>query len=122
MSENNLHSESRALADRIINYSDALVALVFIGASGLGIAVADPEIRSSMNLITFWMIGGNIALGALISALLVTLRRWEQDLRVDLPTTDKIHRYSNYFYWARHIIVWLSVAQIAIILLLSSLD
>lgn len=120
--ENNQDSETRALADRTVNYSDALVALVFIGASGLGIAVADTDTRSSMNLVTTWMIGGSIALGALISTLLIVLRRWELDLRIDLPTEGKVYRYSRYFYWARHIIVWLSVAHIAIILLLSSLD
>lgn len=121
MLENNDDSEARTLADRAVNYSDALVAIVFIGASGLGIAVADPDTRASINLITAWMIGGNIVLGILISALLVILRRWELDLRTNQPVEGKIHRYSRNFYWARHIIVWLSITQIAIILLLSSL-
>ena len=122
MSEDNCLPESRALADRVVNYSDALVAIVFVGASGLGIAVADPETRSSMNLITPWMIGGNVILGVLISTLLIVLRRWELDLRLDVPTTIKIQRYSQYFYRARHVVIWLSVAQITIVLLLSSLD
>jgi hypothetical protein len=120
--ENNQNSEGRALADRIVSYSDALVAVVFIGASGLGIAIADPDTRSSMNLITSWMIGGNIAMGVLVSVLLVILRRWELDLRIDLPPPEKVRRYARYFYWARHVIVWLSVAQIATVLLLSSLE
>lgn len=47
MLENNENSEARMLADRTVNYSDALVAIVFIGASGLGIAVADPDTRAS---------------------------------------------------------------------------
>lgn len=120
--ENSQNSEARALADRAVNYSDALVALVFIGASGLGIAVADPDTRASMNLITYWMIGGNITLGAVISILLSVLRRWEYDLRIDLPKEGKVYRYSRYFYWARHVVVWLSVTQIAVILLLGRLD
>jgi hypothetical protein len=114
-------SETRALADRVVNYSDALVALMFIGASGLGIAVADPDARASMNLITTWMIGGNIFMGVLVSVLLVVLRRWELDLRNDLPVAVKVRRYSRYFYWARHFVVWLAVAQVTAILLLSSM-
>ena len=115
-------SEARVLADRVVNYSDALVALMFLGASGLGIAIADPDTRTSMNLISSWMIGGNIFMGCLISALLVVLRRWELDLRSDLAISQKVKRYSRYFYWARHFVVWLSVCQITFIMLLSGLD
>jgi hypothetical protein len=120
--ENDSDPEIRALADRVVNYSDALVAIVFIGASGLGIALADPDTRTSMNLITYWMIAANIIMGLLISTILLVLRRWELDLRADLPLTEKVRRYSDYFYWARHAIVWISVAQITIVLLLSSLE
>lgn len=120
MLEHNQDSEARALADRLVNYSDALVALVFIGASGLGIAVADPDTRSSIALINYWMIGGNVVIGVLFSVLLVVLRRWELDLRVDLPTVSNVRRYSRHLYRARHTVVWLSVAQIVLIMLLIS--
>ena len=120
--ENSPKSEGRALADRMVNYSDALVAVVFLGVSGLSIALADPDIRSSINTVTNWIIGGNIGMGLLVSALLVTLRGWELDLRLDFPTPGKVRRYSRYFYVARHIIVWLSVVQIVIALWVSSLE
>lgn len=120
--ENATRSEGRALADRIVNYSDALVAVVFLGVSGLSIALADPDIRSSINAVSNWIIGGNIGMGFLVSALLVTLRIWELDLRVDFPTPGKVRRYSRYFYVARHTIVWLSVVQIVIALWVSSLE
>jgi hypothetical protein len=115
-------SESRALADRIVNYSDAIAAIVFLGASGLGIAVADPDTRASIILISNWMIFGNIFLGALFSFLLILLRRWEIELRGEAPSSSNVRRYSNYFYLARHGIVWIAVAQVAIIMLLSRLD
>lgn len=120
--ENSPKSEGRALADRIVNYSDTLVAVVFLGVSGLSIALADPDIRDSINTVTYWVIGGNIGMGLLVSGLLVLLRRWELDLRVDFPTPGKVRRYSRYFYMARHIIVWLSITQIVAVLLLSSLE
>jgi hypothetical protein len=120
--ENNQASESRALADRIVNYSDAIAAIVFLGASGLGIAVADPDTRASINLISIWMIVGNILLGALFSFLLMLLRRWELELRGEVSADSNVRRYSHYFYLARHCIVWIAVAQVAIIMLLSRLD
>ncbi len=122
MSENNQIPESRALADRIVNYSDALAAIVFLGASGLGIAVADPDTRSSMNLISSWMIVGNIFLGLVFSSLLVLLRRWELDLRGEPPANSNVRRYSRYFYLARHCVIWISVTQIVVIMLLSRLE
>ncbi|MEH6605632.1 MAG: hypothetical protein V7711_08625 [Pseudomonadales bacterium] len=120
--QSNETSESRALADRIVNYSDALAAIVFLGASGLGIAVADPDTRASINLISFWMVGGNIMIGSLFSFFLVLLRRWELELRGEAPEGSSVRRYSHYFYVARHCIVWISVVQIVIIMLLSQLD
>ena len=119
--ENNHASESRALADRIVNYSDALAAIVFLGASGLGIAMADPDTRASVNLISSWMIAGNAFLGMLLSFLLILLRRWELELRGEAPASSNVRRYSHYFYLARHCVVWIAVAQIAIIVLLGRL-
>ena len=122
MLERSQVSEARALADRIVNYSDAIAAIVFLGASGLGIAVADPDTRASINLISTWMVVGNILLGVLFSFLLVLLRRWELELRGEAPAGSNVRRYSHYFYLARHCVVWIAVAQVAIIMLLSRLD
>ena len=36
------------LADRLVSYSDALVAVSFLGVSGIGLAVADPDIRCTL--------------------------------------------------------------------------
>jgi hypothetical protein len=120
--ENNHVSESRALADRIVNYSDAMAAIVFLGASGLGIAVADPDTRASINLISIWMIAGNVFIGGLFSFLLILLRRWELELRGAAPAGSNVRRYSHYFYLARHCVVWIAVTQIVIIMLLSRLE
>lgn len=109
-------TEDQALADRLVNYSDAVVALAFIVSSGLGLAIADPDTRNTIEDVAGAMILGNAVLGMVYSALLVVLRRWESDLRVDLHVSEKFLRYSLRIYLARHVIVWLSIAQTVAIL------
>ena len=100
-----------ALADRLISYSDAVAAVAFLGASGLGIAVAEPDARSSIASVAEWIIVSNILLSLLLTAMLILLRRWETDLRSDLPPAAKARRYSRYLHWARLVVVWASGAQ-----------
>lgn len=118
----NQRTEARALADRCVNYADALTAIVYLGVSGLGVALIDPDARHSLNNVTGWIIAGNIALCMLISALLMVLRRWELDLRSGEPQDAAVVRYSRYFNSARHCVVWLSLLQITVILLVATLD
>jgi hypothetical protein len=110
-------TEDQALADRLVNYSDAVVALAFIVSSGLGLAIADPDTRDTIADVAGGMILGNAVLGVVYSALLIVLRRWEFDLRTDLPVSDKFLRYSFRIYLARHVIVWLSIGQTVAIML-----
>ncbi|MDX1734311.1 MAG: hypothetical protein R3228_08085 [Halioglobus sp.] len=115
-------SEAEAMADRCVNYADALAAIVYLGVSGFGIAIADPDIRGSMNLVSGWLIFGNVAFCSGISLLLVLLRRWELDLRGGEAGDARVRRYALYFYIARHCVVWLAVVQIVGLLMVSSLD
>ena len=111
-----LESEDRTLADRLVNYSDAVVALAFLVSSGLGLAVAEPDTRGSFAEVTGGMILGYVVLGVIFSALLIILRRWELDLRIGSHATGKFRRYSRYLYLARHTVVWLTVVQTIIIM------
>ena len=104
-------SEDQALADRLTGYSDAIVALAFIVSSGLGLAIADADTRVTITDVAVGMIIGNAILGVIFSALLVILRRWELDLRVDLVVSEKYKRYSLRIYRARHVVIWLSISQ-----------
>ena len=110
-------TERRTLADRLVNYSDAIVALAFLISSGLGLAAADPDIRDSFIGVTTGMMIGNIIMGMLFSALLVVLRRWELDLRDVEALPGKVRKYSRYIYIARHVVVWLTVVQTVVIML-----
>lgn len=121
MTEQIEHAEIRTLADRLVNYSDALVGVMIVGASGLAIALADPDIRSSLSFGAFLgIIVGNVLMGIGVSLLLRLLRRWELDLTSDLPTNPKIQRYSRLFYLGRHVVVWFCILQNSAVLLMSA--
>jgi hypothetical protein len=107
----------QAFADRLVSYSDAVVALAFIVSSGLGLAIADPDTRATITDVASGMIIGNAILGAIFSVLLTILRRWELDLRADTFATDKYKLYSHRIYLARHVVIWLSVTQTVMIML-----
>ena len=110
-------SEEWALADRIVGYADATVALAFIVSSGLGLAIADPDTRSTISDITGELIVGNAILGVVFSILLVVLRNWELDLRSTVEVSDKFQRYSRRLFLARHVVIWLWVVQTIVIML-----
>ncbi len=120
MSESIEYSEVRALMDRVISYSDALAAVMVVAASGLAIALADPDIRSSITRNAYiGIVIGNFLMGSGVSLLLKLLRRWELDLVEDLPTNYKIRKYSRTFYIARHVVVWFCILQNTAVLLMS---
>ncbi len=123
MSEQIEYSEVRALIDRVVNYSDALAAVMVVAASGLAIALADPDIRSSITQSAYFgIVIGNFLMGIGVSLLLRLLRRWELDLVEDLPTTYKIRKYSRAFYLARHVVVWFCIFQNTAVLLMSGIS
>ena len=111
-----LDEQDRALADRLLNYADAIVALSFVGVSGLGIAMTDPAARQSVARGTDWIVVANVLAGIVVSALLYFLRRWEMDLRAHAPLSEKSLGYSRKLHVARFVIVWFSVAQSALIM------
>ncbi len=110
-------TEEWALVDRLVSYSDAITAVAFLGVSGLGIAVADPDARTSIELVAEWVILSNVLLALLLSAVLIVLRRWEADLRADLPPAAKARRYSRYLHWGRLLVIWVSGGQAVAIML-----
>ena len=103
--------QTRALADRLLTYADALVAVAFVGTSGLGLAVADPSIREVIARVADWVIVSNLVLGGLLSGLIHLFRRWELELRASLPPATKARRFSRYLYWGRLGVIWVAVGQ-----------
>jgi hypothetical protein len=103
--------DDRALADRLVNYADALAAVAFVGMSGLSISLAEPEVRCSITQGAFVpVVAANVLSTGIVSLLLVVLRSWEMDLRSSDPPSAKAARYMGRIYVARFIIVWFSGA------------
>ncbi len=117
MSKQYLESEDRALADRLVNYSDAIVALAFISSSGFGLAVADNDSRDTLVDAAWPILFANITIGIVFSVLLIVLRRWELNLRSDSCLSTLGLRYSRNLYIARHIVIWVAVVQTVAMLL-----
>lgn len=102
----------RQVADRLVNYSDAIAAVAFVGASGLGVAVADPDSRESIASGAQWIALANFVFTLVFSGLLMLLRSWELDLRAGLePMSPKAMVYSRRLYIARHAVVWFGGMQ-----------
>jgi hypothetical protein len=115
--------EERALADRLVNYADALAAVAFVGASGLTIALADPDVRCSITQGAYLPVTlGNAFSATFVTAVLIVLRRWENDLRASRPLSQKVSRYSGRIYVARFFAVWVSAIFAVGALVASSRD
>ena len=115
--------EDRALADRLVNYADALAAVSFVGMSGFTIALADPEVRCSITqgaLLPVSLI--NVISASAVTLILVILQRWERDLRSANPLSAKAARISGRLHVARFVIVWLSAGAAVATLIASTRD
>lgn len=113
-----MDSEERALADRLVSYADAIVAVCVVGASGIGAVIADPDSREHVARAANYIIVANVLSGILLTALVTLLRRWEIKLRANLPDAPLPRAYSRYLHGARIVLVWLS-AGLAITLMTS---
>lgn len=101
--------QDRELAQRLVNYADAVAAIAFVSASAFGITAADPDIRCSLVGTRFSIAFVSVAIGVLFSAVLLLLRRWELDLRAEDALSAKGRRYARYLNGARYVLVWVSV-------------
>ncbi len=108
-------TDEAALADRLVNYSDALVAVTFLGVSGLGIAIADPDIRCTIADGATYITAGNLGNGVVFTALILLFRRWESKLREDDPQSELVATYARWIHWGRLAILWTSVVLASIL-------
>ena len=106
-----METEERALADRLINYSDAIVAVSVVGASGIGAVIADPDAREYVARGATYIIVANLVSAIVATAVICLLRRWEGNLRANLPAAPLPRRYARYLHFARIVIVWITVGQ-----------
>lgn len=105
-------SDEAVLADRLVNYADAITALAFVGVSGFGIAIADPDTRCTIvrAVDEIWI--GNLGSALLFTVAILLLRRWEGLLRADAPPSARVARYARILHGIRLGVVWLSFAML----------
>jgi hypothetical protein len=98
--------QDHVLADRLVTYSDAIVAAAFVGMSATSIAIGDPDIRCEFARAPVGIATGNLIIGLLLSGVLWRLRTWELFLRVNEETSDRASRYQRTLSIARHALLW----------------
>jgi hypothetical protein len=111
-----------ALADRIITYSDALVAFSLVNALAFLIALAEPEIRCSINRIAWTIAIVNLAFPLTSSTILVALRRFELKLREGEHQDEMVTSFWNYARIVRYALVWGFAAMVLLGLLGANSD
>ena len=122
MREVALPMDDRGMADRLVSYADGLVAASFVGMSALAMALGEPDIRCSIAQVTRMVAVSNLVTGAVVTGLLVQLRRWEFDLRSPTPLSAKSAKYSRRLHFARIAVVWFCSLMSLLLILVSSLD
>ena len=101
-----------ALADRIITYSDALVAFSLFNALAFIITLAEPDIRCSIASIVGPVIAANVLVAVAISIGLVALRRFQRSLREEAEEDERVERFWRWVQAVRLGLVWLFVVLV----------
>ncbi len=110
-----------SLADRCLNYADALVAYSLVNGLAFLVALGEPDLRCSIAAIAWFMIALNLTLPIGSMFILRWLGRTEDRLRGpedaseddSPPSVDAdIHRFLGRLRVARYVMVWLIAAMI----------
>lgn len=109
--------QDQELAARLVTYSDAVVALAFVGVSAFGIAVADPDVRCSLAGARVSIFAASLLVGGICSIFLLLLRRWELDLLAEDTLSSKGRKYSRYLNAGRFLLTWIAVLATCVLVL-----
>lgn len=103
-----------ALADRIINYCDALAAFSLVNAFAFVVTLADPDIRCSIAAIAGMVMFANLVIPILITAGLVGLRRLERSLRSAEEGDPVVERFWRHAQIVRLSLVWVVASGVIV--------
>ena len=95
-----------AVADRIVTYSDALVAFSLVNGLAFLVALGEPDIRCSIAGIASAVIGINAVVPVAVTLLLLWLRGYERRLRVGEVEDELISRFWSIIGVTRIVLVW----------------
>ena len=90
-----------ALADRLTNYSDGLVAATFVFMTGIGAGIGDDDMRCSIASAVFIMVVFVGVAGATILYSLRWMRLWAERLRADLEIDSDVVRLQTRLHLVR---------------------
>ena len=108
-----------ALADRIVTYSDALVAFSLVNGLAFLVALGEPDIRCSIAQISGITILGNLLFAAVVTLGLVALGRAERRFRANSSDEEgggtgeedeEIDRFLRGIHRTRFVLIWFFMA------------
>jgi hypothetical protein len=114
--------QADALADRIINYCDAVAAFSLVNALAFVVTLAEPDIRCSMAAIAGPVIAGHFLISACLTGLLVWLRGFERSLRPDAGNDERVQTFWRYAQRVRIGLVWFVAVFVSFGILGATLD
>src|SRR5262245_7196026 len=103
---NALTMTRHALADRFVNYGDAVVAFGMMNALAFLIALSEPEVRCSLRRGGAFFILIFPITASFLSAGIFACRRAEVRLRDGETLESPVSRYLQYAYLVRQALIW----------------
>lgn len=100
------------LADRVLTYSDALVAFSLVNGIAFLVSLAEPDVRCSIVGISGFMLSINAIFPIAATLGLVVLGRAERRFRATEPVDDDVQRFWKGIAIARYVLVWTFAALV----------
>lgn len=111
------------LADRLVNYSDAVAAFAVVNSLAFLLALSEAEVRCSLIPVEWLVYAGQAFVGVVITAVLLWLGSVERSLRAGSPTLPSdVRTLLGRFAVARYVIVWAVVGLTAALSILPLAD
>ena len=95
-----------ALADRLVNYADAVAAFSVVNSIAFVVTLTEGDIRCSISHLMWLVVGGQISFSLIVSMGVVFLRHLECSVRNagDAPT-PVVTKYLRGFFVARLVVI-----------------
>ena len=99
------------IADRLVNYGDAIAAFSFVNSLAFLLALTETEVRCSLVDVASFVYIGLMAYAGILTIAVVGCRRVENRFRAaDEPLAEDIQSLLRAFFVVRIVVIWLSLA------------
>jgi hypothetical protein len=96
-----------AIADRLVNYADAITAFSAVNSLAFLVTLSDPEVRCSLAHVPCIVVGGQLSFSVAISLAVVVLRKLEVAARIPTLVAPEVDRFLRGFFIARLAVIGL---------------